>query len=126
MRAILIGVLALLLGAGSMAQDTAKTVVMTKNVLDTIGYEILIIDIHFDQWYLINYDPTKDRTNEYYRFKNLTAVINWNDLYRTRRYNRVIDCYIDYLPTTDYGIGVNRKLYWYFTYVEEKYRIRLF
>jgi hypothetical protein len=38
----------------------------------------------------------------------------------------VIDSWINYQPQIDYGIDVNRKLYWYFRFVEDYYGIRLF
>jgi hypothetical protein len=41
------------------------------------------------------------------------------------RYNRIIGSYINWNPTTDYGIEINRRLYWYFVYYEETFRIRL-
>jgi len=53
-------------------------------------------------------------------------VANWNDYYRTGKHSQVIDSNINYQPNLDYGIEVNRKLYWYFKYVQEEYKIRLF
>lgn len=38
----------------------------------------------------------------------------------------IIESYIDYRPNIDYGIEVNRKLFWYFKYVKSKYGINLF
>jgi hypothetical protein len=93
---------------------------------DSTEYEITIIDNDFDQWYLINYSPAKDYSNEYYRGKNQVAVINWNDYFTRNRYHRVIEDYIFYDNSVDYGIDVNRKLYWYFKYIEDVSKIRLF
>lgn len=93
---------------------------------DSTEYEITIIDNDFDQWYLINYSPAKDYSNEYYRSKNQVAVINWNGYFTRNRYHRVIEDYIFYDNSVDYGLDVNRKLYWYFKYTEEKFKIRLF
>jgi hypothetical protein len=93
---------------------------------DSTEYEITIIDTDFDHWYLINYSPAKDYSNEYYRSKNQAAVINWNDYFTRNRYQRVIEDYIFYNNSVDYGMDVNRKLYWYFKYTEETYKIRLF
>ena len=122
-----IGIMALLAWACSPAREAAKTSArLVKNSQDSTEYEILIIDPHFDEWYLLNFTPAKDYSNDYYRSKNLVAVANWNDYYRSGRYSPVIDSYIDYWPVTDYGIEVNRKLYWYFRYIRETYRIRFF
>ncbi|MFA5971496.1 MAG: DUF6146 family protein [Lentimicrobiaceae bacterium] len=93
---------------------------------DSTEYEITIIDPDFDSWYLMNFSQSKDYSNQFYRSKNQVAVINWNDYFNRNRYHRVIDNYIFYDSSVDYGIEVNRKLYWYFKYTEDKFRIRLF
>lgn len=92
---------------------------------DSTEYEITIIDPEFDNWYLMNFSAGKDYSNEFYRSKNQTAVITWNDYYTRNRYHRVIENYIFYNNSVDYGIEVNRKLYWYFKYIEDTFRIRL-
>jgi len=122
-----IGILSLLVWACSPVRDASKTsAALTQSSPDSTGYEVIIIDLRFDQWYLINYSPAKDYSNEYYRNKNLVAVANWNDFYRRGRYSLVIESDINYQPNIDYGIEVNRKLYWYFKYVYDTYGIRLF
>jgi hypothetical protein len=122
-----LGIIALLIWACSPVKEASKTsATVTHDSLDSTGYELLIIDPHFDQWYLINYAPEKDHSNDYYRNKNLIAVANWNDYYRTGKYGGVIDSYIDYWPGIDYGIEVNRKLFWYFKFIKEYYGIHLF
>lgn len=92
---------------------------------DSTEYEITIIDPEFDQWYLLTYSPAKDYSNEYYRSHNRIAVSNWNDYFLKGKYHRVIDNYIIYDNSADYGIEVNRKLFWYFKYTEDRFRIRL-
>jgi hypothetical protein len=121
------GVLILLLWACTASHPAVKpSASITPRSTDSTEYEILITDLHFEQWYLLNYNQAKDYTNDYYRNKNLIAAGTWNEYYRTGRYTRVIDSSVDYQPTIDYGIEVNRKLYWYFRYVTEQYKIRLF
>jgi len=92
---------------------------------DSVTYEITIIDPEFDHWFLLNYSPAKDHSNEYYRSKNQTGVSNWNNFFNRGKYQRVIEDYIYYEYSVDYGMEVNRKLYWYFKYVEETFKIRL-
>lgn len=104
--------------AGSADRHTSVTI-------DSTEYEITIIDYEFDTWYNLNYSPAKDRSNEYYRAKNLVGVSNWNNYYSRAKYTRVIENYIVFDNSVDYGLEVNRKLYWYFSFVEDKYRIRL-
>jgi hypothetical protein len=122
-----ITILALAIWACSPVKNASKTAaVVSKNSQDSTEYELMIIDIHFDQWYQLNYSEAKDRTEDYYHNKNMVAVYTWNDLYRRGKYMEVIDSYIDYQPQIDYGIEVNRKLFWYFKFVEDYYGIRLF
>jgi hypothetical protein len=123
----LFGISVLLIWACSPVKETAKTpAVLAQDTLDSTEYAILIDDPFFDQWYQISYSPAKDYSNDYYRHKNWVAVTSWNEYYRTGRYGWVIDSYIEFRPEIDYGIDVNRKLFWYLRYVKEKYRIRLF
>ncbi|HPJ61448.1 MAG: DUF6146 family protein [Lentimicrobium sp.] len=93
--------------------------------IDTSGYEITIIDPDFERWYRLRFSPSFDRSNDYYRTMNNIGVNNWNDYFMRGRYNRIIGSYINWNPTTDYGIEINRRLYWYFVYYEETFRIRL-
>ncbi len=92
---------------------------------DSTEYEITIIDNAFDNWYLLNYTPSKDYSNDYYRVKNQVGVNNWNDYFNRGKYSRIVENHIYYNYSVDYGIEVNRKLFWYFRYIEENYRIRL-
>lgn len=94
-------------------------------LVDSTEYKITIIDTEFDTWYLKNFSPAKDHSNEYYRSKNQIGVGNWNNYYNQGQYNRVIENYIQYDYAVDYGMEVNRTLFWYFRFVEDQYRIRL-
>ena len=126
-RFFYIGILIIVVCSCSTVKEGSKpSAKLTQSGNDSTEYELIIIDPRFDTWYALNYSPAKDRFNEYYRSKNLVAVINWNDYYRNGRYGKVIDSYIDYQPSVDYGIEVNRKLYWYFQYIVESYEIHLF
>ena len=116
--------LVLLIWSCNPSQHVSKSSVH-KIALDSTEYEISITDPGFNTWYLLNYSPSKDYGNEYYRSKNQLGVNNWNDYFTHGRYHKAIDCFINYYPSIDYGIEVNRKLYWYFKYSEEKSGIRL-
>jgi len=94
-------------------------------VIDSTEYDITIIDPDFDRWYTVHYSPALERTNEYYRSMNSQGVINWNHYFTRNRYSTVIGSYINYNPSVDYGLEVNRRLYWYFRFIEENFRIRL-
>ena len=123
---LFVGMPAMLAWACSTSREASKTpATLTLSPGDSAGYEILIIDQQFDQWYLNNYAPAKDRANDYYRGKLVAGVANWNDYYRRGQHTRVIECHIDFQPGIDYGIDVNRKLFWYFKYIQTVYGIRL-
>jgi len=94
-----------------------------KIITDSTEYRIIIIDNDFDTWFLTHATPARDYSNDYYRQWNQIGVSNWNDYFMHDRYHQVISDYINYNSTVDYGIEVNRKLYWYFKYVEEKYGV---
>lgn len=120
------GIITLVLWACAPVRQPVKTsAVFSHDAQDSTEYEILIIDPGFDLWNSTHYSPAKDYSNEYYRNKNWVAVSSWNEYFRTGKYSWVIDSYIDYQPSIDYGIEVNRKLFWYFRFIREKYRIRL-
>ena len=109
----------------SPAQKTGSSDKHPKIINDSTEYEITIIDPQFDNWYLMNFSAAKDYSNEFYRSKNQVGVLTWNDFYTRNRYHRVIENYIIFDNSADYGIEVNRKLYWYFKYVEDTFGVNL-
>jgi hypothetical protein len=126
MKKILIPVFILLIACScSPAQKTASAPGKPSIISDSTEYEITIIDNAFDNWYLLNYTPSKDYSNEYYRAKNQIGVGNWNNYFNKGKYHEVIENHIYFDYSVDYGIDVNRKLFWYFKFIEENYRIRL-
>lgn len=128
MKMIITGLLiALVAWACSPSKNAVTTsAVVNKSSEDSTIYELIIENVHFDHWYLIRYSPAKDHSEEYYRQKNIIAVSNWNEFYRQGRFRNVINSYIDYWPNISYGMELNRKLFWYFTFVKEEYKIKLF
>ncbi len=117
--------LIMLIWSCNTSQKTSKRPTGKIEIADSTEYEITIIDPDFDIWYLMNFSPAKDFSNEFYHSKNQIAASNWNNYFIRGRYQRAIDCYLSYNAATDYGIEVNRKLYWYFKYTEYKFNIRL-
>lgn len=93
--------------------------------VDSTEYKITIIDTGFDTWFLKNFSPSKDHSNEFYRSKNQLGVSNWNNYFNKGQYTRVVENYIYYDFAVDYGMEVNRTLFWYFRYIEDQYRIRI-
>jgi len=126
MKNFIIPIFALLLAWSCSPTKDAGNAEKSRSVqIDSTEYEITIIDSGYDTWYLTNFSPAKDRSNDYYRIQNQVGVSNWNDYVNSSRYQRVIENYIYFDFSKDYGIDVNRKLYWYFKYIEDNYRIRL-
>ncbi len=126
-RGTFIGIMILLIWAGTSGQEVSKTSAeLIQDSIDSTEYKLIIIDLYFYTWYLLHFDPSKDHSIEYYQAKNLIAVAHWNDYYRRGQYMDVVDSYIDYQPGIDYGIELNRKLFWYFKYVNTEYKIQLY
>jgi hypothetical protein len=127
MKKLILPVFILLLAwSCSPSQKTGTTAKSNVVVIDSsTEYDITIIDTEFDTWYLMNYSPAKDYGNEYYRNWNQIGVGNWNDYFMEGKYSRIIENHIFYQYSIDYGIEVNRKLYWYFKFIEDNFKIRL-
>lgn len=94
---------------------------------EKLEYEIIIIDQGFTTF--LN---TQARTREYYsntylRNKNRRYVLVWNSRVRNpqRFSTNIYENIIDYNPSIDYGLEVNYKLFWYFKFAEQKYKMRL-
>jgi hypothetical protein len=127
MRTIFIIVASMLLFAACSTQQKTTGTSGVKELIgsDSTEYGIIILDPEFDHWYITHHSNALDRDNEVYRMYNRTAVMNWNDYFILGKYRNIIENHLDYDYNTDYGIEVNRKLYWYFRFVEERYKIRL-
>ncbi|MDP4291841.1 MAG: DUF6146 family protein [Bacteroidota bacterium] len=85
---------------------------------DSTEYELIVFDPMFETWFVENYSPAKDHSDAYYHVWNIQYVIDWNYHFMAGHFPRVIENYIDYDASVDYGIELNRKLYYYFRYVE--------
>ena len=101
-----------------------KTIEDTVNV-DKVEYELLIQDPGLYAW-LFSQPSKQFYSKEYYEYKNLLYVSEWNYRYTTIKNHGEYDSFIDYNPETDYGLNLNYKLYYYFKYVEEKHGTKLY
>ena len=117
----IIGFMLVLLCACSSQKEFVK-IVPTKdvdaNVKDSSEYELLVFDPQFETWFMANYSSAKDHSNEYYQSWNNQYVTDWNYHYMAGHNPRVFENYIDWDDFVNYGIELNRKLYYYFRYVE--------
>ncbi len=95
-----------------------------KNLIDikqnADEYEVIVMDPGFDTWFATTWSPAKDHGEEYYAMWNQRYVNAWN--YKATRplTAPLFENIIQYDPTVDYGIDVQRKLYYYFRWVDTK------
>lgn len=90
-------------------------------------YDIVIMDIGFNQWLTRIAQPKGYYTQSYMENRNSIYVLEWN--------RRVLDPYsfdpqlyelqINYEFGVDYGYDVNYQLYNYFIYFQRRYKQRL-
>lgn len=97
----------------------------TDNPEDSVTYELIVLDPGFESWYELHSSPAKDHTQSYYESWNQRYVNAWNYQRMGYRYAQLIEGNIDYEPNIDYGFELNRKLFYYFMYVENELDILL-
>jgi hypothetical protein len=88
--------------------------------LDTLEYELIVLDPGFDTWYMLQNSPARYRSQQYYEDWNFQYVTAWNSLARSSGRGSFFQTIIVYDPNTDYGFELNHKLFYYFQYVEHK------
>jgi hypothetical protein len=120
-------------GAGSPDKSQGQDSLTGVATLDTIKiendeleYEIIILEIGFNQW-LVTQPPMNYWSLNVLEQRNRAYVFEWNQraanptAWNPNLYNQ----FIDYEPTIRYGLEVNYMLYMYFEFFQEKYRQRL-
>jgi uncharacterized protein YcfL len=93
---------------------------------EALNYEIIIIDTGFTSF--LTTARSKDFYSEsYLKNKNRVYVAVWNNRARNpQKYNsNIYENVVDYQQNVDYGLDVNYKLYWYFKFAEQKYKMKL-
>jgi hypothetical protein len=128
MKKIVFILLVFLIGSQSVVfsqkkKDRDKVKADTVSV-DSLEYKLIVLDPGYDAW-LASQPPKTFYTKEYYEMKNRLYVQEWNHRYMTFRNNDRYDTYIDYNSSTDYGLELNYKLFYFFRYFEETNRIKL-
>ena len=94
---------------------------------EALEYEIIIIDQGFTSFLNTVARPKEYYSESYLKNKNRVYVNVWNSRVRNpQRFNSSIyENVIEYLPNVDYGLDVNYKLFWYFKFAEQKYKMKL-
>lgn len=90
---------------------------------DSVEYELIIFDVKFDTWYILQDSPARYRSNEYYESWNRRYVSEWNYKAMSPRRYDFFEPIIGYEPTVEYGFELNHKLFYYFQYVEKILKI---
>jgi len=98
--------------------------VSDKNLIDLTQneeeYELIVLDPGFDAWFATTWSPAKDRSQAYYSNWNYQYVTEWNYKATRPHTSNFFDTLIQYDPSIDYGIKVERTLYYYFRWVDTK------
>ena len=94
---------------------------------DSLEYEITIIDIGFNLFLNSVAHPQGYYSQEYLESRNNIFVTNWNIRARNplQFNNSIYENVIDYQPNIDYGYEVNYKLFNYFMFAQQKYKMNL-
>ena len=83
-------------------------------------YEVSVFDPGFETWFATTWNSSKDRSENYYAQWNNMYVSAWNYKVTQPNSSGFFENTINYDPTIDYGIEVERKLYYYFRWVDTK------
>ena len=86
-------------------------------------YEVMVLDAGFETWFATTWSPSKDRSQEYYESWNQQYVTEWNFKANRGQNANFFQNQIQYDQTEDYGIAVERKLFYYFRWVESELAI---
>ena len=94
---------------------------------DSLEYEIIIFDIGFTLYLNSMARPMNYYSQNYLENKNNIYVTNWNmrALNPSRFDSSIFENVIEYNPQVNYGLEVNYKLFNYFQFAQQKYKIRL-
>ncbi len=105
--------------------QTKEEPVVIKN--DSLEYEIIIIDPGFTAYLNSIARPVGFYSQNFLENRNRMMVPIWNNraLNPTQFNPNIYENQIDYSPHINYGYDVNYKLFNYFMFAQQKYRMRL-
>jgi len=83
-------------------------------------YELLVLDAGFETWYQVAWSSSNDRSLKYYEHWNQQYVNAWNYKATRSHTSEFFDNMIQYDVSENYGMDVERKLYFYFRWVDTK------
>ncbi|MEO9571383.1 MAG: DUF6146 family protein [Polaribacter sp.] len=94
---------------------------------DSLEYQIIIIDLGFTSFLNSVAQPEGYYSQNYLEARNRVWVLEWNNRFRNpNQFNpNIYENNIDYQSTIDYGYEVNYKLFNYFLFAQQKYKMKL-
>ena len=94
---------------------------------DSLEYEVIILDVGFSLYLNTIAKPKNYYSLNYLENRNNIYVTNWNlrALNPSKFNSSIYENRIDYSPQIRYGLEVNYKLFNYFQFAQQKYKIRL-
>ena len=118
------GIIIVILFLAGCTSSNRMMAVSDENLIDITQneeeYELIVLDPGFDTWFATTWSPSKDRSQAYYSSWNQQYVTEWNYKATRPHTSNFFDNLIQYDTTIDYGIEVERKLYYYFRWVDTK------
>jgi hypothetical protein len=126
LSALILGAILWSCGSSPIKKSTEKEEpVVISN--DSLEYEIIIIDVGFNYYLNAVAQPRGYYSQKYLENQNRIMVANWNfRVGNPQQYNpNLYWNSIEYFPNIDYGYEVNYKLFNYFIFAQQKYKINL-
>ncbi len=118
---MVIGIIALL-GACVSTKDMVKHD-QSAETKDSTKYELVTFDFGFDSWFAM-YEHNGDvKSLDYYKSWNSRYVTEWNHRATSYYTSRFFNSTLNFDPYDIEDLKTQRKLFYYFQYVENKLRI---
>ena len=113
--------------ASSPIKDTIKAEKPVIIANDSLEYQIIIIDIGFNAFLNSIAKPEGFYSQSYLEARNRAWVLTWNNRVRniSQFDSSIYENIIDFQSGTNYGYDVNYKLFNYFLFAQQKYRMNL-
>ena len=110
--------------SSNIKKEKEKPVIISNKSLE---YEIIILDIGFTLYLNTVAKPINYYSLKFLENKNTIYVANWNmrALNPSKFNSSIYENVIEYRPQVNYGLEVNYKLFNYFQFAQQKYKIRL-
>lgn len=122
-----IGIFIWACGSSPINKKTTKKEEPVVIANDSLEYEVIIIDIGFNQYLNSIALPRGHYSQQYMENRNRFFVNEWNRRAQNpQRYNpNIYENVIDYQSSIDYGYEVNYLLFNYFLFAQQKYKMNL-